>query len=192
MSERRSRQDVLIHAEEVAWVELAFHQSEPFVLLRSVQVADPPATAAAEYLMIPCGRILRPNGCTCADRSRLPQSTMAAPRDAQLRRGFPHSFSRWFRAEQNWISLLAAAYVSLVGFRFLNTRVLGVSIPFHRDFDEVNLRFYVRRNIGSEVRRESSSFVRSFPGAPSRPSHVGCITKTMSRCPCGMRSRQDA
>jgi uncharacterized protein len=36
-------------------------------------------------------------------------------------------------------------YLSLVGFRFLNTRVLGVPIPFHRNFDEVNLRFYVRR-----------------------------------------------
>ncbi len=37
------------------------------------------------------------------------------------------------------------ALVSLVGFRFLHTRVLGAPIPFHRDFDEVNLRFYVRR-----------------------------------------------
>ena len=45
------------------------------------------------------------------------------------------------------------AYVSLVGFRFLDTRVLGVPIPFHRDFDEVNLRFYVRRNTGTEIRR---------------------------------------
>jgi uncharacterized protein YqjF (DUF2071 family) len=36
-------------------------------------------------------------------------------------------------------------FVSLVGFRFLQTRVLGVPVPFHRDFDEVNLRFYVRR-----------------------------------------------
>ena len=44
-------------------------------------------------------------------------------------------------------------YVSLVGFRFLDTKVLGIPIPFHRDFDEVNLRFYVRRNSGSEVRR---------------------------------------
>ena len=35
--------------------------------------------------------------------------------------------------------------VSVVGFRFLDTRVLGIPIPFHRDFDEVNLRFYVRR-----------------------------------------------
>ncbi len=45
------------------------------------------------------------------------------------------------------------AYVSLVGFRFLNTKVLGLSIPFHRDFDEVNLRFYVKRISGSELRR---------------------------------------
>jgi hypothetical protein len=43
--------------------------------------------------------------------------------------------------------------VSVVGFRFLRTRVLGVPVPGHRDFDEVNLRFYVRREVGDEVRR---------------------------------------
>lgn len=36
-------------------------------------------------------------------------------------------------------------YVSVVGFMFLGTRVLGIPIPFHRNFPEVNLRFYVRR-----------------------------------------------
>jgi uncharacterized protein YqjF (DUF2071 family) len=36
-------------------------------------------------------------------------------------------------------------FVSLVGFRFLNTKVLRIPVPFHRDFDEVNLRFYVKR-----------------------------------------------
>jgi uncharacterized protein YqjF (DUF2071 family) len=36
-------------------------------------------------------------------------------------------------------------FVSLVGFRFLHTRVLGMVLPFHENFDEVNLRFYVRR-----------------------------------------------
>lgn len=36
-------------------------------------------------------------------------------------------------------------YVSLVGFEFNHTRVAGVTIPFHRSFEEVNLRFYVRR-----------------------------------------------
>lgn len=35
-------------------------------------------------------------------------------------------------------------YVSLVGFMFLNTRVLGIKVPFHTNFEEVNLRFYVR------------------------------------------------
>jgi uncharacterized protein len=44
-------------------------------------------------------------------------------------------------------------YVSLVGFRFERTRLRGLWIPFHSDFDEVNLRFYVRRRVGGEVRR---------------------------------------
>ncbi|PSL35950.1 YqjF family protein [Chitinophaga ginsengisoli] len=35
-------------------------------------------------------------------------------------------------------------YASLVGFMFQNTRVKGISLPFHRHFEEVNLRFYVR------------------------------------------------
>jgi uncharacterized protein YqjF (DUF2071 family) len=43
--------------------------------------------------------------------------------------------------------------VSLVGFRFLRTRVLGIPVPFHRDFEEVNLRFYVRRRVGTGWRR---------------------------------------
>src|SRR5262245_61190897 len=33
-------------------------------------------------------------------------------------------------------------FVSLVGFLFLNTRVFGVAVPGHRNFEEVNLRFY--------------------------------------------------
>ncbi len=44
-------------------------------------------------------------------------------------------------------------FVSIVGFLFLETRVLGIRIPFHRNFEEVNLRFYVRRKIGNEWRR---------------------------------------
>jgi uncharacterized protein YqjF (DUF2071 family) len=44
--------------------------------------------------------------------------------------------------------------VSLVGFRFLRTRLFGaLPIPFHSDFDEVNLRFYVRRQHSGENRR---------------------------------------
>ncbi len=36
-------------------------------------------------------------------------------------------------------------YASLVGFQFNDTLVAGFAIPFHRSFEEVNLRFYVRR-----------------------------------------------
>jgi len=42
---------------------------------------------------------------------------------------------------------------SLVGFMFLNTRVLGVPVPFHINFEEVNLRFYVTRETDNEIRR---------------------------------------
>jgi len=44
-------------------------------------------------------------------------------------------------------------FISVVGFRFLSTRVLGLPIPFHRNFEEVNLRFYVRRKHRGELRR---------------------------------------
>jgi len=43
--------------------------------------------------------------------------------------------------------------VSMVGFRFLRTRLMGAPVPFHTDFDEVNLRFYVRRDTPTEARR---------------------------------------
>lgn len=43
--------------------------------------------------------------------------------------------------------------VSLVAFRFLRTRLKGIAIPFHTDFDEINLRFYVRRFVDGAERR---------------------------------------
>ena len=36
-------------------------------------------------------------------------------------------------------------YISLIGFMFENVKVLGVKVPFHINFEEVNLRFYVKR-----------------------------------------------
>ena len=44
-------------------------------------------------------------------------------------------------------------YLSVVGFLFLDTRVLGLPVPFHRNFEEVNLRFYVRRKTDAGWRR---------------------------------------
>jgi uncharacterized protein YqjF (DUF2071 family) len=44
-------------------------------------------------------------------------------------------------------------FISLVGFVFLDTRVWGLAVPGFRRFEEVNLRFYVRRAVNGEVRR---------------------------------------
>jgi uncharacterized protein len=51
--------------------------------------------------------------------------------------------------------------VSLVGFMFQNTKVLGCRIPFHTSFEEVNLRFYVKTRVGNEWRR-GVVFVKEF------------------------------
>ena len=52
-------------------------------------------------------------------------------------------------------------FVSLVGFRFLRTRVFGAPVPFHTNFDEVNLRIYVRREEAGELRR-GVTFIREI------------------------------
>lgn len=57
-------------------------------------------------------------------------------------------------------------YVSLVGFLFRNTRVLGLRIPGHVNFEEVNLRFYVVRKVNEEVRR-GVVFVREIVPNPA-------------------------
>jgi uncharacterized protein YqjF (DUF2071 family) len=44
-------------------------------------------------------------------------------------------------------------YVSLVGFLFKDTRVLGWSLPGYRDFEELNLRYYVVRRDTAQPRR---------------------------------------
>lgn len=44
-------------------------------------------------------------------------------------------------------------FVSVVGFYFQNIRVRGIPVPFHRHFEEVNLRFYVRRKTADGWRR---------------------------------------
>ena len=44
-------------------------------------------------------------------------------------------------------------YVSLIGFMFQNTKMLGLKIPFHINFEEVNLRFYVKYKDGDKWKR---------------------------------------
>lgn len=36
-------------------------------------------------------------------------------------------------------------YISLIGFMFEEVKIVGLKIPFHTNFEEVNLRFYVKR-----------------------------------------------
>jgi uncharacterized protein len=52
-------------------------------------------------------------------------------------------------------------FLSLVGFLFLETRLLGLEIPLHRNFEEVNLRFYVRRR-SADTWRRGVCFIREI------------------------------
>ena len=66
-----------------------------------------------------------------------------------------------------------ATIASMVGFRFLDTRVMGIPVPGHRDFDEVNLRFYVRRRGEDGHWRRGVVFVREF--VPRRA--IACVAR---------------
>jgi uncharacterized protein YqjF (DUF2071 family) len=44
-------------------------------------------------------------------------------------------------------------YLSLVGFMFRNTRLFGLPVPFFGSFEEINLRFYVKRHTEQGLRR---------------------------------------
>ena len=44
-------------------------------------------------------------------------------------------------------------YVSLVGFMFKNTRLFGVPIPFFGSFEEINLRFYVKKVENRKIKK---------------------------------------
>ena len=54
------------------------------------------------------------------------------------------------------------ALVSLVGLMFLNTRVQGFAIPFNKNFEEVNLRFYVKRTLPSGEVRRGVAFIKEI------------------------------
>ncbi len=57
-------------------------------------------------------------------------------------------------------------FVSVVGFLFLNTRLVGLPIPFHQNFEEVNLRFYVRRR-GATGWRRGVVFIKELVPKPA-------------------------
>jgi uncharacterized protein YqjF (DUF2071 family) len=79
-------------------------------------------------------------------------------------------------------------YVSIVGFLFRDTRLRGWCIPCHREFPELNLRFYVRP-IGKPAER-GVCFVREVVPLPA----VTCVANGVyneSYITCRMRNRVD-
>ena len=62
---------------------------------------------------------------------------------------------------------------SIVAFDFADVRVLDRSIPLHRDFEEMNLRFYVRRKTADGWRR-GVVFVKELVPLPT--SHAARIS----------------
>lgn len=54
------------------------------------------------------------------------------------------------------------AFVSFVAFEFLNTRVKGIPIPFHINFPEVNLRFYVRHKPKDKKEKRGVVFIKEL------------------------------
>lgn len=57
-------------------------------------------------------------------------------------------------------------FVSLIGFIFLNTRILGLKIPFHKTVEEVNLRFYVKRFENNSWKR-GAVFIKEIVSKPA-------------------------
>jgi hypothetical protein len=53
-------------------------------------------------------------------------------------------------------------YVSLVGFMFVKTKLKGIPVPFHQDFEEINLRFYVKHKTKNGAWRRGVVFISEF------------------------------
>jgi uncharacterized protein YqjF (DUF2071 family) len=68
----------------------------------------------------------------------------------EVERAFLHPFVPAGTELDDWNGRV---YASVVGFLFRKTRVLGIPAPFHGEFEEVNLRFYVRRKTREGIRR---------------------------------------
>jgi uncharacterized protein YqjF (DUF2071 family) len=67
-------------------------------------------------------------------------------------------------------------YVSVVGFRFMHTRIKGIPIPFHTSFPEVNLRFYVRYKDNGEW-KAGAVFIKEMVPKPA----VTMVANTLFR-----------
>ena len=57
-------------------------------------------------------------------------------------------------------------YVSLVGFMFMDVKLRGFNIPFHTNFEEVNLRFYVKFK-DDGIWKRGVVFIKEFVPKPA-------------------------
>lgn len=57
-------------------------------------------------------------------------------------------------------------YMSLVGFMFLNTQVKGCKLPGHINFEEVNLRFYVKHKTALGEEKRGVVFIKEIVPKP--------------------------
>jgi uncharacterized protein YqjF (DUF2071 family) len=74
----------------------------------------------------------------------------------------PSTLAPWLPAGVELDLYKGRCYVSLVGFLFDEVRIKGMRIPFHTRFEEINLRFYVRRTEADGTQKRGVVFVREF------------------------------
>jgi uncharacterized protein YqjF (DUF2071 family) len=74
----------------------------------------------------------------------------------------PATLAPWLPAGVEIDCFHGRCYVSLVGFLFDRVRVMGVAIPFHTRFEEINLRFYVTFTEPDGTRKRGVVFIREF------------------------------
>lgn len=74
----------------------------------------------------------------------------------------PEVLTPWLPAGTRLDSFEGNTFVSVVGLRFLSTRIRGFRIPFYETFPEVNLRFYVVRPVPGQPDRRGVVFLREL------------------------------
>ena len=70
------------------------------------------------------------------------------------------------------------AYISVVGFMFHDARMFGLGFPGHARFEEVNLRYYVRRQDGDQLALRRGVCEEICCGRRWPRWHDGFTTKT--------------
>ena len=65
----------------------------------------------------------------------------------------PHVLDKYLPYQTIYDQWNGECFISLVGFMFLDTSIMGIKFPYHIHFEEVNLRFYVMHRHNEELNR---------------------------------------